>query len=118
MHVPCPDCNSTNLQKVSLACEEVLYRCDNRAQFLGVLGVIGGPGVLLRASTTKNTRQTEFTAQGGGMATRRTSGNTSTRPSSSETFVIQIPVATAASKPPMDARRQNRAAVRAFRANA
>jgi hypothetical protein len=117
MHVPCPDCNSTNLQKVSLGSEAVLYRCDKRAQLHGVLGVIGGPGVLLRASTTNDTRQTKFTAQGGGMATRRTCGNTSTRSLSSETFVIQIPVATAASKQLLVARRQNRVAVRAFRAN-
>ena len=29
MDVPCPKCNNTGLQKVSLACEEVLYLCDN-----------------------------------------------------------------------------------------
>jgi hypothetical protein len=36
---------------------------------------------------------------------------------SSETFVIQIPVATAASKRLLVARRQDRVAVRAFRTN-
>jgi len=33
MYVPCPKFNSTDLQKVSLACEEVLCRSDKRAQF-------------------------------------------------------------------------------------
>jgi hypothetical protein len=116
MHVPCPDCNSTDLQKVSLACEEVLYRCDKRAQFHGVLGVIGGPGVLERASTTNGTSQKTLTAQRGGMATRRICRNTSTRSLSSETFVIQIPVVTATSKRLLAARQQNRAARIVFRA--
>ena len=89
MHVPCPDCNSTNLQKVSLACEEVLYQCDNRAQFHGVLGVIGGPGVLVRASTTNGTRQKTLSAQRRRMATRRFSRNTAACLLSTETFVIQ-----------------------------
>ena len=117
MHVPCPDCYSTNLQKVSLACEEALYRCDSRAQFHGVLGVIGGPGVLERASTTNDTRRANLTAQGAGVATRQNCRNTSAHLSFPETFLIQIPVATAASKRPLAARRQNRVAVRAFRAN-
>jgi hypothetical protein len=36
MDVPCPKSNSTDLQKDSMAREEVLYRCDKRAQFHGV----------------------------------------------------------------------------------
>jgi hypothetical protein len=118
MYVPCPDCNSTNLQKVSLACEEVLYRCDHPAQFQGVLGVFGGPGVLERASTTNDTRRAKLTAQGAGMATRRICRNTTPHLSFPETFVIQISVATATSKRLLAARRENCAAVRAFRANA
>src|SRR5580704_14360969 len=47
MDVPCPRANSTDLQKVSLACEEVLYGCDRSAQFHGVLVESGGPGVLV-----------------------------------------------------------------------
>jgi len=117
MYVPCPDCNCTNLQKVSLACQEVLYRCDNPAQFHGVLDVIGGPSVLERAATTDDTRRAKLTAQGAGRATRRICRNTSAHLSFPETFVIQIPVATAASKGPLAARRQNPVTVRAFRAN-
>jgi hypothetical protein len=116
MHVPCPDCNSTNLQKVPLACEEVLYRCDKRAYLHRVLVEIRGPGALVRASITNGTMQKTLTAQGAGMATRRICRNTSTRSLSSEPFVIQIPVVTAASKRLLAARQQNRAAGRAFRA--
>jgi len=36
MDVPCPKCNNTGLQKVSLACEEVLYLCDNAHQFVQI----------------------------------------------------------------------------------
>jgi hypothetical protein len=117
MYEPCPDCNCTNLQKTSLACEEVLYRCDNPAQFQLVLNVIGGPSALERASTTNDTRRAKLTAQAAGIATRRICRNTSAHLSFRETFVIQISVASAASKRLLAARRQIRAAVRAFRAN-
>ena len=66
MDVPCPESNSTDLQKVSLACEEVLYRCDKLAQFHGGFVGRGGPGVLVGASTTKGTKPTGLTAQSGG----------------------------------------------------
>jgi hypothetical protein len=98
MDVPCPKSNSTDLQKVSLAREEVLYRCDKRAQFHGVLVGRGGPGILVGTSTTKGARQTTLTAQSGGMGTCRICRNTSVRLLSFETFVVQIPVATATSK--------------------
>ena len=117
MCVPCPDYNCTNLQKTSLACEEVLSRCDNSVQFHGVLNVIGGPSVLERASTTNDTRRAKLTAQTAGIATPRISRNTSAHLSFPETFVIQIPVASAASKRLLAARRQNRVADGAFRAN-
>ena len=55
MDVPCPRCNSSGLQKVSLAYEEGLYQSDKRAQFRGVLIASGGPGVLVGTSTTKGT---------------------------------------------------------------
>jgi hypothetical protein len=114
MDVPCPKCNSTDLQKVSLACEEVLYWCDKRAQFHGVLS--GGPGVLVRASTTKGTRQTTLTAQSDGVETCRICKNSSAHLLSFETFAVQIPVATAASKSWLAARQQNRVSGRTFRA--
>ena len=116
MDVPCPMCNSTDLQKVSLACEEVLYRCDRRAQFHGVLVGSGGPGVLVGASTTKGARQTTLTTQSGRVGTCRICRNTPAHLLSFETFVIQIPVATAASKSLLAARQQNRVASRTFRA--
>jgi|SRR5271167_377645 hypothetical protein len=116
MDVPCPKCNSTDLQQISLACEEVFYRCDKRAQLHDVLVVSGGPEVLVRASRTKGTSQTTLAAQGGGMLTRRICRNTSAHLLSSETFVIQIPIARAASKSLLAARRKNRVAGRTFRA--
>ena len=116
MDVPCPKCNSTDLQKVSLACEEALYRCDKHAQFHGVLVGGGGPGVLVGASTTKRTRQTTLAARSGGMGTCRICKNTSAHLLSFEAFVVQIPVATAASKSLLAAPQQNRVASRTFRA--
>jgi hypothetical protein len=116
MEVPCPKSNSTVLQKVPLACEEVLYRCDNRVYLHRVLVEIRGRGVLAGASITNGTMQMTLTAQRGGMATRRISSNTSARLLSSETFVIQIPVARAASKSLLAARQQNRVAGRTSRA--
>ena len=106
MDVPCPKCNSTDLQKVSLACEEVLYRCDKRAQLHGVLVGSGGPGVLVGAS--KGTRQATLTAQSGGVGTCRICEKTSARLVSCEIFVVQIAVAMAASKSLLAARQQNR----------
>src|ERR1700675_1081254 len=116
MDVPCPNCNSTDLQKVSLGCEEVLYRCDKRAQFHGVLAGSGGRAVLVRVSTRKGIRQTTLTAQSGGAGTRRICRNTSAHVLSFEAFVVQIPVATGASKSLPAARRQNRVAARTLRA--
>ncbi len=57
MDVPCPNCNSTDLKKVSLVYEERLYQSDKRAQFRGVLIGSGGPRVLVDTSTTKGTKQ-------------------------------------------------------------
>ena len=113
--MPGPKCYS-DLQKVPLACEEVPHGCDKRAQFHSVLLGSRGPGVLLRASTTKATRQTTLTAQSRGIATYRISRNTSAHVLSFEIFVVQIPVATRALKSLPAARRQNRVAARAFRA--
>ena len=116
MDVPCPKCNSTDLQKVTLACEEALYRCDKHARFHGVLVGYGGPGVPAAASTTKRTRQMTFAAQSCGMGTCRICKNTSPHLLSFEAFVVQIPVATAASKRLLAAPQQNRVASRTFRA--
>jgi len=116
MDLPGPKCNSTAFQKVSLACEEVFSRCDNRAQFLGVLVGSGGQRVLVGASTTKGTRQTTLTAQSRGVRTFRICRNPSGHLLSFQTFVLQIPVTTAVSKSLLAARHQNRVAGRTFRA--
>jgi hypothetical protein len=116
MDVPCPKSNSTDLQKLSLACEELLYRCDKRAQFHSVLAASGGPRVLVGASTTKGTRQTTLHPQSIGVGTCRICRNTSAHLLSFETFLVQIPVATAASKSLLAARRQNCLAGRTFQA--
>jgi len=91
MDVPCPKCNSIDLRKVSSVCEEVPYRCDTRAQFHGVL--VGSAEV----------------------GTCRICKKTSAHLLSFATFVVQIPVTTAAESL-LAARHQNRLAVRAFRA--
>jgi hypothetical protein len=116
MDVPCPKSNSTDLQKVSLVCEEVLYGCDKRAKFRGVLGGSGGPVVPVGPSTTNESRQTTLTAQSGGLGTSRICGNTSAYGLCFETFFVQIPVAMAASKSLPAARQQTRVAARTFRA--
>jgi len=115
MDVPCPKSNSTDLQKVSLACEEVRYGCDKRAHLHRVL-FESGPGFLVGASTTIGARQTKLTAQSGGMATRRICRNISAYLLSSEIFVVPIYAATAASKSLLAAGRQNRVAGKTFRA--
>jgi len=116
MDVPCPKYNCTDLQKISLACEEVLYRCDKRAQLHGILLGSGGPGVLVDASTTKGTTQPALTAQSGGLGTCRIRGNTSAHLLSFETFAVKIPVATATSSSLLAARQQDTVAGRTFRA--
>jgi hypothetical protein len=116
MDVPCPKCNSTDLKKVSLAYEEWLYQGNKRAQFRGVLVGSGGPVALVGTSTTKGTKQTGLDAQSGGVGTRRICKKTSERLLSFETFVVQIPVATAASKSLLAASQQTRVAGRTFQA--
>jgi len=98
MDVPCPKYNSTDLKKVSLACEEVLCRCDKRAQLHGILLQSGGPGVLVGAAATKGTRPEALTAQSCGVGKSRICRNTSPHLLSFETSIVQVPVATAASK--------------------
>jgi hypothetical protein len=107
MDVPCPKYNCTDLQKVSLACEEVLYRCDKRAQLQGILLGRGGQGLLVGASTTKGTRPAALTARSGGVGACRIRGNTLPHLLSFETFVVKISVATAASKSLLAARQQD-----------
>jgi hypothetical protein len=116
MDLPGPKCTSTDLQKVFLACLEVLHGCDHLAQFHSVLVGSRAPGVLVRASTTKGTRPRTLTAQSGGVRACRIYRNTSAHLLYFETFVVQIPVATAASKSLLATRQQSRVAGRTFRA--
>ena len=114
MYVPCPKFNSTDLQKVSLACEEVLCRSDKRAQFHGVLCGSGGLRVPVGPSTTKRIRRTMLTTQSGGVGTCRIRWNTSAHWLSFETFVVQISNAAGASISLLAARPQNRLADKTF----
>jgi hypothetical protein len=116
MDVPCPKSNSTDPQKVSLACVEVLYRCDKLAHLHGVLVESGGPEVLVGASTTNGTRPMKLIAQSGGVAIRRICRKTSAQLLSFETFAVQTPVAAVPSKKLLAARHQNRAPRGIFRA--
>ena len=116
MDVPSPKSNSTVLQKVPLACEEVFYRCDKAAYLRRVLAGRGDSGVLVGASERNRTRQTKLTVQSGGIATRRICRNTSPHWLSPETLVTQILVARVASKSLLGVHQQTRAAGRIFRA--
>jgi hypothetical protein len=116
MDVPSPRSNSTVLQKVPLACEEVFYQCDKAAYLRRVLAGSGGPEVLVGASATNGTRQTKLTAHSCWIATRRICRNTSPHWLSPETFVIQMLVAKAASKSLLGVQQQTHAARRIFRA--
>ncbi len=107
MDVPCPKYNSTDLQKISLACEEVLYRCDKRAQLQAILLGSSGQGVLVGASTRKGARPAALTARSGGVGACRIRGNASPHLLSFETFAVRIPVATAVSKSLLVARQQD-----------
>jgi hypothetical protein len=112
MDLPCPQCKSTALQNVSLACEGLLHRCGSRAQFHGGLVGNSGLGILVGISTTKGTRQTTLNAQSGETGTCPICRNISVHVLYFETSVAQIPVATAAFKSSPAARQQNRVAGR------
>jgi hypothetical protein len=116
MDVPCPKYNSTDLQKISLACEEVLHRCDKREQLQAILLGSGGQGVLVGASTRKGARPATLTARSGGVGACRIRGNTSPHLLSFETFIFKIRVATAASNSLLAARQQASVAGITFRA--
>src|SRR5882762_7394549 len=57
MDLRCPNCESTNLKKVSLAYQEGVYHIDTRTGVRGLLFAGGGPGVLVGRATTRGSQQ-------------------------------------------------------------
>ena len=57
MDLRCPNCESTNLKKVSLAYQEGVYHIDTRTGVRGLLFAGGGPGVLVGRTTTRGSQQ-------------------------------------------------------------
>src|SRR5467141_3075156 len=57
MDLRCPNCESTNLKKVSLAYEEGVYHIDTRTGVRGLLFAGWGPGVLVGRATTRGSQQ-------------------------------------------------------------
>ena len=60
MDLHCPNCNSTDLKKVSLAYQEGLQRVSTRTRVRGVVVGTEGPDVVVGRATTKGTQQTEI----------------------------------------------------------
>jgi len=58
MDLRCPDCNSTDLKKVSLAYEEGLFRNEGRTRLRAVAVGSGGPDLVAGRATTRTTHQT------------------------------------------------------------
>lgn len=114
MGVPCPKSSRTDVKNVSLACEERFCQTDRRAQFRGILAGSGSREILVGTAKTKGTKLMGLTAQSGGMGACRIRKNTSARLLSFETLMVQILVATNASRSLLVARRQNREAVELF----
>jgi hypothetical protein len=60
MDLHCPNCNSTDLKKVSLAYQEGLQRVSTRTRVRGVVVGSDGPDLVVGRATTKGTQQTEI----------------------------------------------------------
>jgi hypothetical protein len=60
MDLRCPKCNSNNLKKVSLACQEGTYHIDARSRMRGLLFAGGGLGIFVGRTTTRGTQQSAF----------------------------------------------------------
>src|SRR5258708_1542510 len=60
MDLHCPNCNSTDLKKASLAYQEGLYRVDTRTRLRGVFFGSGGPDLVVGRARTKGSHQTEL----------------------------------------------------------
>src|SRR6266403_2546606 len=57
MDLRCPNCESTNLKKVSLAYQEGVYHIDTRTGIRGLLFAGGGPGILVGRTSTRGSQQ-------------------------------------------------------------
>jgi hypothetical protein len=60
MDLRCPQCNSSDLKKVSLTYEEGLYRVNTRTRLIGLLLGSAGPSALLGRASTKGSHQTDL----------------------------------------------------------
>jgi len=60
MELRCPQCNSSDLKKVSLAYQEGLYHANTRTRLIGLLLGSAGPSALIGKATTKGSHQTEL----------------------------------------------------------
>ena len=60
MDLHCPNCNSTDLKKVSLAHQEGLSRLNARTRIRGVVVGSDGPDLVVGRATTKGTQQTDI----------------------------------------------------------
>ena len=56
----CPQCNSSDLKKVSLAYQEGLSRVKTRSRLLGFVFGEGGPDLMVGRATTRGVQQTEL----------------------------------------------------------
>src|SRR5437867_13450809 len=57
MDLRCPNCNSIDLKKVSLAYEEGLFRSKGRTRLHAVVAGGGGPDLVVGRATTHGTQQ-------------------------------------------------------------
>jgi len=63
MDLHCPNCKSTDLEKVSLAYQEGRFQVDTRTRLRGVVVGEGGPNVVVGRATTHGVQQTELSKQ-------------------------------------------------------
>src|SRR6202790_2068769 len=63
MDLRCPNCNGTDLKKLSLAYQQGQVRVDTRTRLRGVVVGEGGPDVVVGRATTRGTHQTELSKQ-------------------------------------------------------
>ncbi len=59
MDLRCPDCNSSDLKKASLAYQEGRFRVNTRTQLRGFVFGEGGPDVVVGRATTRGIQETE-----------------------------------------------------------